>query len=108
VFGVTARGVESRKREIGIRIALGARGGQVMQTTVLPGVLSGLAGLLLGLTAALAASRLLARFLFGVETWDPVTYAVVALTMLGISSAATYVPSRRAQRSDPANVLREE
>jgi predicted permease len=108
VFGVTARGVESRKREMGIRLALGARSGHVMRTTVLPGVLSGVTGLILGLVAALAASRLLASFLFGVETWDPATYALVALTMLGISLAATYVPSRRVQSMEPAAVLRED
>jgi putative ABC transport system permease protein len=108
VFGVTARGVESRKLELGIRIALGARSGHVMRTTVLPGLLSGLTGLTLGLVAALATSRLLAGFLFGVETWDPATYAIVGLTMLGVGLAATYVPSRRIRSLEPANILREE
>ena len=93
---------------MGIRIALGARSGHVLRAIVLPALLSGLTGLALGLGAALAASRLLAGFLFGVETWDPTTYAIVALTMLAISSAATFVPSWRVQSLEPTTILREE
>jgi putative ABC transport system permease protein len=108
VFGVTARGVEGRRGEIGVRMALGAEDRHLMRIALLPGLVAGLIGLLLGLASALGASRLLASFLFGVETWDPATYGVVALTVLGISLAATYLPSRRIQRLDPATVLREE
>jgi predicted permease len=108
VLGVTARSVQARKGEMGVRIALGAQSGHLMRMTLLPGLRSGLTGLILGLVVALVASRILGGFLFGVETWDPATYGVVALTMLGISLVATYVPSRRILSLDPATVLREE
>jgi len=108
VFGVTARGVENRRAEMGIRMALGAQRGHLLRLTLLPGLLAGLIGLGLGLAGALGASRLLEAYLFGLEPWDPATYGVVGLTVLGISLAATYLPSRRIEGLDPATVLREE
>jgi putative ABC transport system permease protein len=108
VFGVTARGVEARRGEMGIRVALGARACHLLRLTMLPGLSAGLIGLVTGTAAALGASRLLSGFLFEVKTWDPTTYGIVAFTVLGISLAATYLPSRRIQSLDPATVLREE
>jgi putative ABC transport system permease protein len=108
VFGVTARGVENRKAEMGIRMALGAQRGSLMRLTLLPGLSAGLIGLCLGLLAALGTSRLLAGFLFGVEPWDPATYGIVGFTVLGVSLAATYLPSRRIEKLEPATILREE
>jgi ABC-type antimicrobial peptide transport system permease subunit len=108
VFGVTARGVESRRGEMGVRMALGAEDGHLIRIALLPGLVAGFIGLLVGLASALGASRLLASFLFGVETWDPTTYGTVALVILAICLAATYLPSRRIRRLDPATVLRQE
>jgi len=108
VFGVTARAVEARTREMGIRMALGAQSRNLVRLTLLPGLVAGLIGLSLGLVVALGASRLLVGFLFGVATWDPGTYALVAGTVLGISLAATYLPTRRIRNLEPVSVLREE
>jgi predicted permease len=108
VFGVTSRVVAHRRRELGIRMALGARGTELVRlalgTTVKPGTV----GIGVGLLGAVWATRLMARFLFGVESWDPATYACAAMILLGLTLLAGYLPARRAAQVDPMRVLREE
>ena len=106
VFGVTARSVARQRRELGIRLALGAPGGQLV-VLALGGTLKfGAIGVAVGLLGALWVSRLFARFLFGVESWDPVTYGAAAAALLGLSILASYLPARRALTVDPVEALR--
>jgi predicted permease len=108
VIGVTARSVSLRTREMGIRMALGARGSGLIGATVRENLRTGLAGVALGLAGAWWASRLLTPFLFGIQTSDPPTYATVILLIVVLSVSASYVPARRISRVDPADVLRAE
>jgi len=108
VYGVTARGVTRRAREMGIRMALGARGGNLVRMILLRDLAGGVVGIALGLLGAYATSRLLAGYLFGVEGWDPPTYGAVATGALLLSLAASLIPARRASSITPMEVLREE
>ena len=105
IFGITARSVALRTREMGIRMALGARESGLVGTTMRDILRIGLRGTAVGLTGALLASRLLAGFLFGVEPWDPLTYGAVAGSIVIICCLASYLPSRRILRLNPAEVL---
>ena len=108
VYGLISYTVTQRTREIGIRLALGASGSQVLATIGREGLVPALAGIVIGLAAAAAGTRALAAFLFGVGTFDPVTFAGVALLLIGVAAAATYIPSRRALAVDPVVALRSE
>jgi putative ABC transport system permease protein len=108
MFGVTARAVSRRTREVGIRVALGATAASVVSMIVRQ-TLSGVAiGIGVGAAVSLAASRILAPYLFGVSGRDPVTYAAIFALLAGVSIAASWVPARRAGRVEPAVVLRGE
>ena len=105
VYGVTAYSVSERTKEIGIRIALGARADQVARTT-LAGVLKlVISGLLVGSAVALAATRLISVSLYEVTPGDPVTVIGVALSLGGVAVIAALVPTRRATRINPVEVL---
>ena len=108
MYGVTARAVSRRTREIGIRMALGASS-QSVSTLIVAQTLAGVVvGVAVGATAALGAARVLAPFLFGVSTTDPETY-VGTLALLGaVSILASWIPARRAGSVAPATVLRSE
>ena len=108
VFGVTARSVARRSKEMGIRMALGARGRSLVSMVVSENAGTSALGVALGFAAALGVSRLLAGLLFGVESWDPLIYSAAALALLSLSLWASYVPARRATRIAPMEVLREE
>jgi len=108
VYGVVAYAVRRRGREIGIRMALGAQVGDVLRMVMLQGMRPTLAGMTIGLVAALALGRVLSGFVYGVTTSDPPTIAVVALLLGIVALAACLVPARRATRVDPLRVLREE
>jgi putative ABC transport system permease protein len=108
IYGVLMHAVAQRTREIGIRLALGARRGEVVGMVVRQAALLAVAGLCLGLSLALAASRLIRSLLFGIEPSDAVTYTAVALALLGIALLASYLPARRASRIDPVRALRYE
>jgi predicted permease len=108
VFGVTARGVARRNREMGIRMAMGAGGGGLIRMVLAGSLATGLAGIGLGLFGALGASRVLSQYLFGIQGWDLPTYGSVALATVVFTALASYVPARRASRIAPMEVLREE
>jgi putative ABC transport system permease protein len=108
VYGVMAYAVAQRRHEIGIRIALGARGDTVTRMVLKEGAWLALSGVATGLLVALATSRLLGGFLFDVSATDPWTLASVALIMLGVGLVASYLPARSASRYDPISALRTE
>ena len=108
IYGVMAFTVSRRTREIGIRMALGARPGDVLRATMRHGAALTLAGLALGLAGAVAASRALSGLLFEVDPLDPLTLAGVALLLAAASLFACFWPARRATRVDPMVTLRYE
>jgi putative ABC transport system permease protein len=107
-YGVLAYVVAERRREIGIRMALGAARGSVLSMVLRQGLGLTLVGLIVGLSGALAANRLAAALLFGVEPADPATYAAVSLFICLVGLVACYAPARRATRVDPIVVLRQD
>jgi predicted permease len=108
IYGVMAYAVSRRTREIGIRMAIGATQTQVLASVARRAATLIGTGLLLGLTMAVVAGKLLERILYGVKPSDPLTFAIVFALMLGIGSAATFLPARRAARIDPMRALRQE
>jgi putative ABC transport system permease protein len=108
VYGLISYSVTQRTREIGIRIALGASAEQVLRPMIREGLALALVGTAIGLAGALAGGRVLASFLYGVGTTDPLTFSAVAVVLLGVTLLATYIPSRRALRVDPITALRAE
>jgi putative ABC transport system permease protein len=106
IFGVMSSSVTLRTREIGLRVALGARQGQVLTLILKQGLLLTLTGIVLGLAGALALTRLLAGLLFGVGSTDPATFTAIALLLTMVSVIACYIPARRAARVDPLIALR--
>jgi predicted permease len=108
VYGVVSYSVSQRTQEIGIRVALGARSGDVSRLVLREGVLLGALGVGLGLAAALAATRVLGSLLFEVTPTDPVTLGGVAGLLLAVAMAATVLPARRATKVDPMAALRYE
>jgi putative ABC transport system permease protein len=110
LFSVMAYSVAQRRREIGIRMALGARSTNVRGLVVVQALKLGTVGLVFGLAGAFAAGRLLdGKLLFGgVTSTDPVTFAGVCLTLFAVLILAAYLPARRATSVNPAVVLRGE
>ena len=106
LYGLLAYAVAQRTREIGIRMALGAQASDVLRLVLREGVSLIGAGLLLGLAAAFAATRLIEAFLYGVSAHDPLTFVVVALLLLAVALLACWIPARRATRVDPIIALR--
>lgn len=108
IYGLISFSVAQRTREIGIRMALGARPSQVLGSLVREAVVLAAVGIASGTLIALACTRLLRSFLFHVGASDPTVYAAVAGLLLAAAIAASYVPSRRALRVDPLLALRAE
>ena len=106
LYGVLAYSVSQRTRELGIRLALGAGEGDVRRMVVRQGVVLAVCGLVPGLLAAWALSRVITRLLYNVAAGDAVTFASVPLLLLAVAVIATIVPAWRASRVDPAVALR--
>jgi ABC-type antimicrobial peptide transport system permease subunit len=108
VYGVLAYLVGQRRREIGLRLAVGASPADVVWLFVREGAALTLVGVGAGLAGALAAGRWISALLFGVTPADPVTLAIVVCALGAAAACATYVPARRAARVDPSEALRAE
>lgn len=108
IMGVTARHVAHRTREVGIRKALGAENSTLLGGVVGEAVAMGAVGIGVGLLGTLLIGRVLAAFLFGVGSFDFLTYAAVAVLFLGVCGLASFVPGLRLLVVDPVTVLREE
>jgi ABC-type antimicrobial peptide transport system permease subunit len=106
LYGVLAYAVGQRTREIGIRLALGARRGEVLRMVMAHAGRLSIAGIALGLVAAVLASRVLRSQLFEVAPTDVITYVAVAAALLIVSLVASFLPARRAARIDPLAALR--
>jgi putative ABC transport system permease protein len=107
LYGVLAYAVNQRRREIGLRMALGAAQGKVLGLILKQGMALVLAGLGIGLAASLVVGKLLSRMLYGVNAGDVVSVAAAAAVLLAVSLVACYLPARRASRVDPLVALRE-
>jgi putative ABC transport system permease protein len=108
VFGVVHYAVAERTREIGVRVALGARPIDVVRLVVSQGMRMPSIGIVIGLVASVWLMRLMSRFLFEVGTTDAVTFAVGGAVLTTVAAVACYVPARRAARADVVNALRQE
>jgi ABC-type antimicrobial peptide transport system permease subunit len=106
IYGVIAHSVAQRTREIGIRMALGADARKVRRMIVRQGLALVLTGVLVGLVAAFALTRLMSSLLYGISPTDPLTYVMSSLALVGVAVGACLVPDRRATKVDPMIALR--
>src|SRR5258708_2080271 len=106
LYGVMAYSVSQRTRELGIRISVGAERRDIFKLILGQGLVITVVGLLAGLVAAFAVTRLTARLLYGISATDPVTFIVIALLLLCVTLLACYFPARRATKVDPMTALR--
>jgi putative ABC transport system permease protein len=108
LYGTLSYFVSMRRREIGLRLALGALREEIALRFLLQGLRVTLIGSLVGLVLAAASARLLSGMLYGISSIDPVTFSGVVVLVLVVTTVATIVPAARAARTDPMRVLREE
>jgi putative ABC transport system permease protein len=108
LYGVTSRAVAARVRELGVRVALGADRASVVGLVLRDGVRLAAIGALIGVAASIAGTRLLESFLYDIEPNDPLTLTLIVALVAGMAVLASLVPSLRASRVDPAEVLRAE
>jgi putative ABC transport system permease protein len=106
--GVIAYSVSRRTREIGVRLALGARPQDVLRLVVRQGMTLALVGVAFGLIASVALTRLMKTLLFGVTATDPLTLVAVAISLMSVALLASWIPARRAAKVDPMTALRHE
>jgi putative ABC transport system permease protein len=106
LYGVMSYGVSQRTREIGIRMALGARDRDVRGMVVRQGLLLATGGIVIGLLASFALARFVTSLLFDVAGADPVTFGAVAVVLMVVATLATYIPAWKASRVDPVDALR--
>jgi putative ABC transport system permease protein len=105
LYGVLANSVSQRRRELGIRMALGAQGRDVLRLVLGEGLRLSATGVILGLVAAFVFTRVLSSMLFGVTATDPLTFGLIAVTQMAVALAACWLPARRATRVDPLTVM---
>ena len=108
IYGVISYSVSQRTRELGIRIALGAQQSTLKAMVVRHGLLLAVIGVVAGLVAAAALTRIMSSLLFGISALDPLTYIVVSLGLMGAAALASYMPAHRASRINPVEALRGE
>jgi ABC-type antimicrobial peptide transport system permease subunit len=108
IYGVISYAVSQRRREIGIRAALGAQQGELKRMFVRHGLALAGVGVALGLAAAAGLTRLMSTLLYGITPLDPITYAVVPIILVIATVLASYLPARRAVSVDPIETLRSE
>jgi len=108
LYGALAFAVSQRTREIGVRMALGAQPADVLKLVVGQGLRLVFAGVMIGLLATLAATRLMKSLLYGVSATDPLTFVVIALLLTAVALVACWIPARRATKVDPLMAIRHE
>jgi putative ABC transport system permease protein len=108
IYGVMAYSVTQRTNEIGLRMALGARPWDVLRLVVGQGMRLTLTGIAIGVVCALGVTRLLGSLLFGVSTYDPLTFGSVSMVVMTVAFLAAWLPAHRASRIDPVRALRQE
>jgi ABC-type antimicrobial peptide transport system permease subunit len=107
LYGVIAYSITRRKREIGVRMAVGAAQGAVVKLVLTEGMSLVLAGAVLGMAAALGIGQMISGMLFGLSATDPVSLVIAALVLVVVAGIACYLPARAASRLDPLVALRE-
>jgi predicted permease len=108
IYGLMAYAVTQRRREIGVRMALGAEPREVLRLVLTRALRIVVAGLIVGLAGAAGVTRVLQRFLFGVTPTDPIAFTIVTLLLMAVALIAAWLPARRATRIDPCAALRAE
>jgi len=106
IYGVMSYGVSQRTREMGIRVALGARQSDITKLVTSTGARLAALGIAIGIVAAAISSRLISSLLFGITATDPITFVLTAVLLGAVTLLASYIPSRRAARTDPISALR--
>jgi predicted permease len=108
IYGLMAYSVQQRTQELGIRMALGADRGRIRNLVVRQGMQLAIIGVVVGIAAAFGLTRLIASFLFGVKSWDPIAFVSIPILLLLVALAAVWLPATRAAKLDPMQALRVE